>query len=45
VTFLRNSEVLTDDRQLQRADRNTTMSLVRTDGGWVIEQFRFGPAR
>ncbi len=45
VTFLRHYEVLTDDRQLQRADRNTTMTLIRTDGGWVIEQIRFGPAR
>jgi tetratricopeptide (TPR) repeat protein len=45
VTFLRHYEVLTDDRQLQRADRNTTMTLIRTDGGWVIEQIRFGPVR
>jgi hypothetical protein len=45
VTFLRRYEVLTDDRQLQRADRNTTMTLIRPDGSWVIEQIRFGPVR
>ncbi len=45
VTFLRHYELLTVDRQLQRADRPTTMTLVRTDGGWVIEQIRFGAAR
>ena len=45
VTFLRHYELLTVDRQLQRADRPTTMTLRRTDGGWVIEQIRFGPAR
>ena len=45
VTFLRRYEVLTDDRQVQRADRNTTMTLIRTDGSWVIEQIRFGPVR
>jgi hypothetical protein len=45
VTFVRHYEVLTVDRQLQRADRLTTMTLGRTDGGWVIEDIRFGPAR
>jgi hypothetical protein len=45
ATFLRHYEVLTDDRQLQRADTPTTVTLRRTDGGWVIEQIRFGPAR
>ena len=45
VTFIRHYEVLTVDRQVQRADRPTTMTLSRTDGGWVIEQIRIAPAR
>jgi hypothetical protein len=42
--FLRHYELQTTDRQTRRADTPATMTLRRTDSGWVIEQIRFdGP--
>jgi ketosteroid isomerase-like protein len=45
VTFVRHYELLPKNGPPQRADRSATMTLRRTDGGWVIEQIRFGAAR
>ncbi len=45
VTFLRHYELLPAGGQLLRADSPATMTVRRTDGGWVIDQLRFGPAR
>ena len=45
VTFVRHYELLPKNGPPQRADRAATMTLRRTDGGWVIEQIRFGAAR
>ena len=45
VTFVRHYELLTVDRQIRRADTPTTMTLRRTDSGWVIDQIRFTAAR
>jgi eukaryotic-like serine/threonine-protein kinase len=44
VSFVRHYELVTKDGT-QRADTPATMTLRRTDGGWVIEQIRFGAAR
>jgi tetratricopeptide (TPR) repeat protein len=45
VTFVRHYELLPVGGPLQRADTPATMTLRRTDGGWVIDQLRFGPPR
>ena len=45
VLFLRHYELLTTDRQTRRADTPATMTLRRTDSGWVIDQIRFDAAR
>jgi serine/threonine-protein kinase len=45
ATFVRHYEMQTTDRQVRRADSPTTMTLRRTDTGWVIEQIRFDAAR
>jgi len=45
ASFVRHYELMTKDGTLQRADTPVTMTLRRTDGGWVIEQIRFGAAR
>jgi hypothetical protein len=45
ASFVRHYELMTKDGTLQRADTPATMTLRRTDGGWVIEQIRFGAAR
>jgi serine/threonine-protein kinase len=45
VLFLRHYELQTTDRQTRRADTPATMTLRRTDSGWVIDQIRFDAAR
>jgi serine/threonine protein kinase/tetratricopeptide (TPR) repeat protein len=45
VTFVRHYELLPVGGPLQRADTPATMTLRRTDGGWVIDQLRFGSPR
>jgi serine/threonine protein kinase/tetratricopeptide (TPR) repeat protein len=45
VTFVRHYELLPVGGPLQRADTPATMTLRRADGGWVIDQLRFGSPR
>ena len=45
VTLTRHYELLPAGGPLQRADTPTTMTLRRTNAGWVIDDVRFGPPR
>jgi tetratricopeptide (TPR) repeat protein len=45
VTLTRHYELLPAGGPVQRADTPTTMTLRRTNAGWVIEQLRFGSPR
>ncbi len=45
VTLVRHYELLPAGGPVQRADTPTTMTLRRTNAGWVIDQLRFGSPR
>jgi hypothetical protein len=45
VTLTRHYELLPTGGPVQRADTPTTMTLRRTNAGWVIDQLRFGSPR
>ena len=45
VIFVRHYELLPVGGSLQRADTPGTMTLRRVEGGWIIDQLRFGPPR
>jgi hypothetical protein len=45
AAFLRRYELVTTDRQRLRSQSLATMTLRRTDAGWVIDQVRFAPIR
>jgi serine/threonine protein kinase len=45
VTFRRRYELQTHDGQHLRTETQTSMSVRRTAGGWVIDSVRFSPAR
>ena len=45
VTLTRHYELLPAGGPVQRADTPTTMTLRRTNAGWVIDQLRFGSPR
>jgi hypothetical protein len=45
VTFVRRYGLLPEGGPLQRADTPGTMTLRRTNAGWVIDQLRFSSPR